>query len=416
MAGVLSEERRRKLMEVGSVLRVILPESVRSFQRDNGLGVASMLAFRGALAMMPLLLLILIVSSQVLLSSQAAVAEIEGIVRGVFPQFADAILKDMRALAEQRVWGVLSGVVLLWSVTPFAAAMRTAFQRILMQERKLGFVRAKLVDAGTMLLVLLVPLFLVGVRLLYAAAERLLGRPLAFLEPLIGGAAPFAIALLALALVYTVFSPVRVGPVALAAGSVTAAALLFLMRPLFAWVLEFNPSYGVTFGSMKAAFLVLIWTQFLFAAVLFGAEVMANVHRWDALLLSRLFAKGEGAAVAPGPLLDPFIREYGRDTLLFREGDAGDAMFYVLSGAVVLTRGEETLCVMRPGDYFGEMSALIETPRTATARTTEPGTRLVLISEENLEVLLRENPPIVRALLVEMAERLRNTNESIARS
>lgn len=414
MPGVLSEERREKLREAASVLRLILPESVRSFQRDNGLGIASMLAFRGALAMMPLLLLILIVSSQVLFSSQDAVAEVERIVRGVFPQFADAILKDIGALAEQRVWGVLSALVLLWSVTPFAAALRTAFQRIFQQERKLGFVRAKLVDAGTVLTVLLVPLFLVGVRLFYAAAERLLGRQLAFLEPLVGGAAPFAIALLALALVYAAFAPVRVSLIALASGSVTAAALLFLMRPLFAWVLEFNPSYGVTFGSMKAAFLVLVWTQYLFAAVLFGAEVMANVHRWDALLLRRLFA-GDGKAPAPGPLLEPFIREYRRDTLLFSEGDAGDEMFYVLSGAVALTRNGETLCVMGPGDHFGEMSVLIETPRTATARVTEPGTRLVAISEKNLEVLLRENPSIVRALLVEMAERLRNTNEFIGR-
>jgi CRP-like cAMP-binding protein len=42
-----------------------------------------------------------------------------------------------------------------------------------------------------------------------------------------------------------------------------------------------------------------------------------------------------------------------------------------------------------------------------------PDTRLVVISESNLETILRENPKIVVSFLREMSERLRSLDEKV---
>jgi CRP-like cAMP-binding protein len=65
------------------------------------------------------------------------------------------------------------------------------------------------------------------------------------------------------------------------------------------------------------------------------------------------------------------------------------------------------------GDYFGEMAMLIQAPRTAAAIAAAPDTRLVVISESNLETILRENPKIVVSFLKEMSGRLRSVNEKV---
>ena len=99
--------------------------------------------------------------------------------------------------------------------------------------------------------------------------------------------------------------------------------------------------------------------------------------------------------------------------MIFSEGDAGDSMFYIISGAVTLTRGSQVLRVMKPGEYFGEMAMLLKTTRTATAVVAEPDTQLVAISAANMDAVLRQNPKVVLALLEEMAQRLKITDEML---
>ncbi len=60
-------------------------------------------------------------------------------------------------------------------------------------------------------------------------------------------------------------------------------------------------------------------------------------------------------------------------TKLFQYGDPGDKLFVILEGKVRISRevagmGEEALAVLGPGEVFGEMSLLDESPRSADAR------------------------------------------------
>ena len=62
--------------------------------------------------------------------------------------------------------------------------------------------------------------------------------------------------------------------------------------------------------------------------------------------------------------------------VLFRQGDPSDLVYVVRSGQIEILRetgsGEEHVVMIGPGDYFGELGPMLNLPRSATARATEP--------------------------------------------
>jgi CRP/FNR family transcriptional regulator, cyclic AMP receptor protein len=65
-------------------------------------------------------------------------------------------------------------------------------------------------------------------------------------------------------------------------------------------------------------------------------------------------------------------RLFHRGETIFEESTTGDSIMVIVSGEVRITQrarisGEETLTVLRKGDFFGEMALLDELPRSATA-------------------------------------------------
>jgi len=66
------------------------------------------------------------------------------------------------------------------------------------------------------------------------------------------------------------------------------------------------------------------------------------------------------------PLVEKRRFEAGR--LIFHEGDEGGEMYFIDTGAVRLTRGDDEIAVLGPCDVLGEMALVSDRPRSATAR------------------------------------------------
>ncbi len=107
-------------------------------------------------------------------------------------------------------------------------------------------------------------------------------------------------------------------------------------------------------------------------------------------------------------------RGYRRGEIVFSAGDAGGALFGVVSGRIRISAGnaqgrEIFLNLMDPGDTFGEIALLDGGTRTATATATEQ-TELVSIRRESLFELLEREPKAALELLRLCGERLRWTS------
>ena len=103
--------------------------------------------------------------------------------------------------------------------------------------------------------------------------------------------------------------------------------------------------------------------------------------------------------------------------VIFREGEPSTAAYLLVSGAVSIVTGfrspqEKTIAVLGKGEYFGEMGAIDNYPRSATAVANGPVDCVSVTPEEFMRTLL-ENPQEAIHLLKVLFERLRQADRRI---
>lgn len=125
---------------------------------------------------------------------------------------------------------------------------------------------------------------------------------------------------------------------------------------------------------------------------------------------SWLFANADDVALAAitGQLRR---RRFRRHEVIFHQGDPGDSLHIVSSGAVKIVlpslEGEEAIiATLRSGDFFGELALLDGAPRSATAVALE-ATETWTLARELLLATLDRDPGLRDALLAGLARELR---------
>ncbi len=91
-----------------------------------------------------------------------------------------------------------------------------------------------------------------------------------------------------------------------------------------------------------------------------------------------------------------FRRRYVRDEIIFDQDEEGQAIYFVLSGKVLIRRDNSpqgATAELAPGQFFGERALLEDAPRVAQACTGEDSVLAVLFREDFLS-LLQTHPQI----------------------
>lgn len=113
--------------------------------------------------------------------------------------------------------------------------------------------------------------------------------------------------------------------------------------------------------------------------------------------------------------------QHSTGTKLFCHGDPGDRLYLILDGRIRISRelagmGEEALAVLGPGQVFGEMALLDESPRSADAIVHER-CRLLAIPKDAFDDLLFLHKDLAYEVLQSfvrlLTARLRETNDKL---
>ncbi|WP_374073293.1 Crp/Fnr family transcriptional regulator [Bdellovibrio bacteriovorus] len=109
-------------------------------------------------------------------------------------------------------------------------------------------------------------------------------------------------------------------------------------------------------------------------------------------------------------------KKIAKDTYLFRDGDAPDAMYIIKSGtfAVTKTKGtsEVVLAEINAGAMVGEMALFDNKPRSANVKATKDS-EVIALPYESLTKQMEQLPVWVRAIMKTLNENLREANKKI---
>jgi CRP/FNR family transcriptional regulator, cyclic AMP receptor protein len=104
---------------------------------------------------------------------------------------------------------------------------------------------------------------------------------------------------------------------------------------------------------------------------------------------------------------------------VFQQGDEGDAMYVIVEGAIDIVAGagkqRVTLASLFKQQYFGELSLLDGAPRSAMAVAARD-TVLLALERDDFVDFIKRRPEAALAIMHEIGERIRATNEMMTRT
>ena len=118
-------------------------------------------------------------------------------------------------------------------------------------------------------------------------------------------------------------------------------------------------------------------------------------------------------------MLTPVVarKSVSRGAVVLAAGDLTDSLYIVLSGRLKVmmsdTEGKEViLSILGPGEFFGEMGLIDDSPRSASVLAIEP-CELLSISKRDFKKSLAENFEMTMAVMRGLVRRLRDADRKI---
>lgn len=111
------------------------------------------------------------------------------------------------------------------------------------------------------------------------------------------------------------------------------------------------------------------------------------------------------------------LRVYRRNNLILMEDEFGDTLFIIKKGGVKITRVSEDgreviLAMLGAGEFFGEMSLLDGESRSANVVSLSDS-EVVILKRRDFVAILERYPKVAIALLRELAQRIRRSDQQI---
>lgn len=109
------------------------------------------------------------------------------------------------------------------------------------------------------------------------------------------------------------------------------------------------------------------------------------------------------------PAFDRFAKKYEPEQVIISEFEPGNSFYLIQSGEVQLVKcvngTKKNLDILKPGEFFGEMAILDNSPRSATCMAIGP-VECLEFNKENFALLITGNPQLALILLKLFCKRI----------
>ncbi len=104
---------------------------------------------------------------------------------------------------------------------------------------------------------------------------------------------------------------------------------------------------------------------------------------------------------------------YPANYVIFKEGDEGDALYILKKGQIAIFHAPksdlekpEVIAEINTGGFFGEMALVSETPRNASAKTTQES-EVFILNKNDFKKLLDTNKSLAEQISATVVNRLK---------
>lgn len=259
---------------------LVLKRTVAKFFDDDGLFLASGLAFDLLLFCFPFSLLIVSSLGYALGGSERALEALQAVLQELLPITRMAFIGNLSMVLENKgLLGLLGGALFFLTSSLTFGSVRGVLNTVFRTREPSRFFREKASDVLVMLLTSGLLTLMIALTSLLSLAEGLLERS-PRLETVVGPGWVFAGDMLGflftLALFYLLyrFCPSRtLQRPALAVAAFTGAALFELSKWVFAWYVDMAEGTAAWFGAVGGLFFFLMWVYYACAVLIVGAEI-----------------------------------------------------------------------------------------------------------------------------------------------
>jgi CRP-like cAMP-binding protein len=112
---------------------------------------------------------------------------------------------------------------------------------------------------------------------------------------------------------------------------------------------------------------------------------------------------------------DPRFVDVAEGEILFREGEAGDVMYVLITGTAEVSIGGVSMEMCGPGDILGEMAVIDGSPRSATV-TARSACQFAVVDRKRFHFLVDETPKFAIFVMQVIAQRLKQCDRRIVES
>ena len=416
-------ETTQKNVELG-IARVwdILRDASGNYTRNSDINQAAAIAFYAILSLIPFFLLTVVAASYFFGIHPHIQKDIVQTIKGIHPFFSEDIFTQLlQANKKRHLLGGVGIITLFWFSAMIFGALEKAFNIIFRVRTLRNFIGSKLLAFAMIPLGWIIGITSMGITYVAAAAAKqtlLTGGGLSYGYAFVSRYfLPYLLTVAFITLLYRIIPKVKVTLRGALGGAVIFSALLEAAKYFFTWYIKNYTHYDVIFGSMETVVLLVIWVFYVAIIFLFCAEIISSYERRDIILLEGAFLTLQSkASKTHERLFRKFGSFYPQGSYLFREGDSGREMFYILKGKTRIEKKagqvSKVLAEVGSGSYLGEMAALIDAPRTASAIAVED-CHVAVISGDMFRDLLRESEGVSLFMLREFSYRIIHTNAAL---
>jgi membrane protein len=409
--------------------------NLKFFIQNGLLSYASACSFDLIFSVVPVLLMIILIAVRVLHASPELISSLYLIVPELKDYFNPG--KVISAFQNVKTFSTLEIVLvffIVWMARRFFASVFAALRNIFHdQQKRRALTSQVLIFVFELIFVSIVVTFIFA----YMSIKTIITQPffqrfeqLNFIyQSFLNGKAlsyiPNVLFFIVSCLIYKIGAGTKPKLFLCIAGGAMCTGTFWVFRTVLHSFINVS-RYNLIYGVLSNVILLLMDIFFFFVFFLFFAQYIFTCQFFDELLLGELYLlpKKEGSTFIQRLKRSLFIRP---DFLLANElaltymtsgeklytvGDRDTFAYYILKGAVKVTRSEysEEMLYHR-GDFFGELNCVLAKTRTSTAAAVID-TQIVKIRGKNFRFLVKSNPAVAQKVLSQLSTYLSKVHEN----